>query len=168
MAFRAKPENRHDRGVEVWQNHLEKAHKGWGSYKHLTDTLHQGDEQIPRPVNRASELHYGLIGSGDLVVKFDTKRAELVKQIDDDVLCFEMEAAGLVNTFPCLVVRGISDYCDEHKNDAWQAYASSAAAAYCKYLLKIVPVSDIQKAPTAANITEQDGHGSGELYGAGR
>ena len=25
----------------------------------------------------------------------------------DDVLCFEIEAAGLINYFPCLVVRGI-------------------------------------------------------------
>lgn len=38
------------------------------------------------------------------------------------VLCFEMEAAGLMNTFPCLVIRGICDYSDSHKNKEWQAY----------------------------------------------
>jgi nucleoside phosphorylase len=32
------------------------------------------------------------------------------------VLCFEMEAAGLMNQFPCLVIRGICDYSDSHKN----------------------------------------------------
>lgn len=28
------------------------------------------------------------------------------------ILCFEMEAAGLMNHFPCLVIRGICDYSD--------------------------------------------------------
>jgi nucleoside phosphorylase len=32
------------------------------------------------------------------------------------VLCFEMEAAGLLDTFLCLVIRGICDYADSHKN----------------------------------------------------
>jgi nucleoside phosphorylase len=39
------------------------------------------------------------------------------------VLCFEMEAAGLMNNFPCLVIRGICDYTDSHKNKRWQPYA---------------------------------------------
>ncbi len=43
---------------------------------------------------------------------------------------FEMEAAGLMNEFPCLVIRGICDYADSHKNDDWQEYASTVAAAY--------------------------------------
>ena len=36
-----------------------------------------------------------------------------------DVLCFEMEAARLMNHFPCLVIRGICDYLDSHKNKEW-------------------------------------------------
>lgn len=51
------------------------------------------------------------------------------------VLCYEMEAAGLMNNFPCLVIRGISDYSDAHKNDGWQRYAAAVAAAYAKDLL---------------------------------
>jgi nucleoside phosphorylase len=51
------------------------------------------------------------------------------------VLCFEMEAAGLMNAFPCLVIRGICDYSDTHKNDKWQPYAAAAAASYAKELL---------------------------------
>jgi hypothetical protein len=51
------------------------------------------------------------------------------------------------------VVRGISDYCDRYKNDDWQPYASSAAAAYCRYLLDIVKASDVQRAPTAKRVT---------------
>lgn len=59
---------------------------------------------------------------------------------EEDVLCFEMEAAGLINHFPCLVIRGICDYANSHKNKAWQGYAAMAAAAYTKRLLaKIAP-----------------------------
>lgn len=46
-----------------------------------------------------------------------------------------MEAAGLINQFPCLVIRGICDYSDLHKNKEWQGYAAMAAAAYAKDLL---------------------------------
>ena len=48
------------------------------------------------------------------------------------VLCFEMEAAGLLDHFPCLVIRGICDYADSHKNKRWQEYAALTAAAYTK------------------------------------
>ncbi|RKK56090.1 hypothetical protein BFJ69_g17672 [Fusarium oxysporum] len=46
-----------------------------------------------------------------------------------------MEAAGLMNHFPCLVIRGICDYSDSHKNKEWQGYAAMVAAAYAKNLL---------------------------------
>ncbi|KAI4732999.1 hypothetical protein E4T50_16445 [Aureobasidium sp. EXF-12298] len=145
-------------GLDTWKKHLDSAPKNWGSFDTLTDILHEGQHELPRPDNRESKVHYGLIASGDLVVKADKSRRELVQEIQDDVLCFEMEAAGLVNTFPCLVVRGISDYCDRYKNDDWQPYASSAAAAYCKYLLEVVHVSDVQVAATAAEIMKSDTH----------
>jgi nucleoside phosphorylase len=47
-----------------------------------------------------------------------------------------MEAAGLMNHFPCVVIRGICDYSDSHKNKEWQGYAAMAAAAYTKDLLR--------------------------------
>ncbi|KAF2830310.1 hypothetical protein CC86DRAFT_238346, partial [Ophiobolus disseminans] len=50
-----------------------------------------------------------------------------------------MEAAGLMNSFPCLVVRGICDYADSHKNKRWQLYAAATAAAYAKGLLDMIP-----------------------------
>jgi nucleoside phosphorylase len=49
-----------------------------------------------------------------------------------------MEAAGLMNSFPCLVIRGICDYADMHKNDAWQRYAAMAAAGFAKEFLGCV------------------------------
>ncbi|GMF87738.1 unnamed protein product [Aspergillus oryzae] len=46
-----------------------------------------------------------------------------------------MKAAGLMDQFPCLAIRGILDYADSHKDDRWQDYASAVAAAFAKDLL---------------------------------
>jgi nucleoside phosphorylase len=70
-----------------------------------------------------------------------------------NVLCSEMEAAGLMDNFPCLVVRGICDYADSHKNDRWQKYAAATAAAYAKELLCIIPRHEVAGTPTASQVT---------------
>ncbi|KAJ6004940.1 hypothetical protein N7540_012739 [Penicillium herquei] len=87
-------------------------------------------------------IHYGLIASGNGLIKDALIRDQLAEE--KNVLCFEMEAAGLVNTFPCLVIRGICDYSDSHKNDEWQGYAAMVAAAYAKDLLGRISPSRIE------------------------
>ncbi|KAG9251960.1 nucleoside phosphorylase domain-containing protein [Emericellopsis atlantica] len=87
-------------------------------------------------------IHYGLIASGDSVLKSASKRKELVGALGD-VLCFEMEAAGLMSEYPCLVIRGVSDYADSHKNDAWHKYAAATAAACTKEVLSYLRVKDV-------------------------
>lgn len=83
-------------------------------------------------------IHYGLIGSSNRVIKDAIFRDKLA--VEKGVLCFKMEAAGLANHFPCLVIRGICDYADSHKCKEWQGYAAMVAAAYAKDLLcQIVP-----------------------------
>jgi len=83
-------------------------------------------------------IHYGLIASANQVMKDATVRDTLGEE--KGVLCFEMEAAGLMNHFPCLVIRGICDYADSHKNKSWQGYAAMVAAAYAKDILgRIAP-----------------------------
>ncbi|RYP85964.1 hypothetical protein DL769_000827 [Monosporascus sp. CRB-8-3] len=83
-------------------------------------------------------IHYGLIASANQLMKDALLRDQLAAE--KDVLCFEMEAAGLMNHFPCLVIRGICDYSDTHKNASWQGYAAMAAAAYARDLLsRIAP-----------------------------
>ena len=79
-------------------------------------------------------IHYGTIASGDCVMKNGEER-DLVSSKFGGVLCFEMEAAGLMNDWPCLVIRGICDYADSHKNKEWQPYAAGVAAAFAKELL---------------------------------
>ncbi|KAB8263008.1 hypothetical protein BDV32DRAFT_136095 [Aspergillus pseudonomiae] len=88
-------------------------------------------------------IHYGLIASANQLMKNAYVRDKLV--LEKDVLCFEMEAAGLMNHFPCLVIRGICDYSDSHKNKAWQGYAAMAAAAYTKDLLHRISAQHVQE-----------------------
>lgn len=98
-------------------------------------------------------VHYGLIASGNTVMKNAKERDELVTALNEktggECICLEMEAAGLMNAFPCLVIRGISDYADSHKNDGWQKYAAMAAAAYAKELLGVVPVRQVKNTKKA-------------------
>ncbi|EWY89573.1 hypothetical protein FOYG_10393 [Fusarium oxysporum NRRL 32931] len=88
-------------------------------------------------------IHCGLIASGSQLVKNALLRDKLAAK--HGILCFEMEAAGLMNHFPCVLIRGICDYSDSHKNDEWQEYAAMAAAAYTKDLLLQVAPSSVQK-----------------------
>ncbi|KAM4054568.1 ankyrin repeats (3 copies) domain-containing protein [Hirsutella rhossiliensis] len=87
-------------------------------------------------------IHYGLIASANRLMKDASIRDSLAAS--KEVLCFEMEAAGLMNHFPCLVIRGICDYSDTHKNKEWQGYAAMTAAAYAKDLLRRIPRNKIE------------------------
>ncbi|KAN0066833.1 hypothetical protein V8E54_015005 [Elaphomyces granulatus] len=94
-------------------------------------------------------IHYGLIASGNQVMKHGETRDQLGKR--HGMLCFEMEAAGLMNQLPCLVIRGICDYSDSHKNKQWQGYAALTAAAYAKILLSVVSVNQFPNSQTSQN-----------------
>jgi nucleoside phosphorylase len=112
------------------------------SYAHRPGmTCDKCDQQqtISRPARSHKEprIHYGTIGSANLVVKDPVVRDELKR--DMNILCVEMEAAGLMDNFPCLVIRGICDYADSHKNKQWQPYAAAVASAYMKELLMVIP-----------------------------
>jgi len=93
-------------------------------------------------------VHYGLIASGNQVMRYGKARDRLGGELN--VLCFEMEAAGLMDNFPCLVIRGICDYADSHKNKLWQGYAAATAAAYAKELLSIIATSQVENTRTVA------------------
>ncbi|GKZ32775.1 hypothetical protein AbraIFM66950_002399 [Aspergillus brasiliensis] len=94
-----------------------------------------------RPVRHDDSpvVHYGLVASGNQVVKDSHLRDRLGQELG--AYCVEMEAAGLINHLPCLVIRGICDYADSHKNDSWHGYAAATAAAYAKELLAVIPIS---------------------------
>jgi hypothetical protein len=108
-------------------------------------TVRRKARRHTRPV-----IHYGTIASSNQVVKDSAVRDRL--GADFDAKCVEMEAAGLMDDFPCIVIRGVCDYADAYKNDAWHRYAASTAAAYAEEFLVIVPPSDVSRAPHAADI----------------
>ncbi|KAL6819981.1 hypothetical protein V8C40DRAFT_281313 [Trichoderma camerunense] len=87
-------------------------------------------------------IYYGLIASLNKLMKDAILRDKLAAE--NDVLCFEMEAAGLMNYFLCLVIRGICDYADTHKNDGWQGFAAMMAAAYARDLLRRLIPEQVQ------------------------
>lgn len=91
------------------------------------------NETLPR-------VFYGLIASANRVVRDAKERDRLARE--RGIICFEMEAAGLMDIFPCLVIRGVCDYSDSHKTKRWQGYAAAAAAAYAKELTLFLPVYD--------------------------
>jgi nucleoside phosphorylase len=71
------------------------------------------EKYVPR--GPCTVIYRGTIASGKLVVKDAVLRDILAKEYD--LLCFEIEVAGALADFPCIVICGISDYCDSHKND---------------------------------------------------
>jgi hypothetical protein len=81
-------------------------------------------------------IHYGIIATSSSVAKHTPTREEIGQK--HRAICLEMEAAGLMNNFPCIVIRGISNYADTHQNDQWQPYAAATAAACAKELLEYV------------------------------
>lgn len=111
--------------------------------EYVHDPAHETCEQCsgpqvkrqPRPGDNPS-VHYGLVASGNRVMK-DAQIRDCLRE-KDNILCFEMETARVINTILCLVIRGICDYSDSHKNELWQEYAAATTAAYAKLLLSVV------------------------------
>lgn len=99
-------------------------------------------------------IHYGLIASGNQVMRDGSTRDRLAQELN--AICFEMEAAGLMDNFPCLVIRGISDYADSHKNKQWQEYAAATAAAYAKEILYVIPENIVETPIAISTLTTEE------------
>lgn len=108
---------------------------------------------VTRSNRELLSVHYGLVASTDVVMK-SVRVRDRMRQ-DHNVICFEMEAAGLMNNFPCIAIRGISDYADTHKNDQWQPYAAITAAGYAKDLLRIIQPEEVAGTELAAIFVER-------------
>lgn len=64
------------------------------------------------------------------------------------LIAFEMEAAGAWDEFPCLVIKGISDYADSHRTGEWQDFAAANAACVAKSIIDLYPVEDASSSST--------------------
>jgi nucleoside phosphorylase len=89
-----------------------------------------------RPIQSSNPvIHFGLVASGDTVMKSGEDRDHIAAR--DGVIAFEMEGAGVWENFPAsLVIKGVCDYADSHKNKRWQGYAAATAAAVTKGFLE--------------------------------
>ena len=143
---RTYPGPQHDQLFEAQYNHQEDDDTCISC-----DRLHMVSRSIRS--NGVSAVHYGLIASGNQVMRDGVTRDRLRRELD--VLCFEMEAAGLMDDFPCLVIRGICDYADTHKNKRWQPYAAAVAAAYAKELLCVIPANQVVRTRTIGETNAQ-------------
>ncbi|KAI1120946.1 nucleoside phosphorylase domain-containing protein [Nemania abortiva] len=92
--------------------------------------------QVIQREPRSMLVHYGLIASSKRVVETAAFRDQLIEDVGEEVLCIETGAAEMVGEFNGLIIRGICDYADSHKNETWQLYAAALAAAYAKELLR--------------------------------
>jgi nucleoside phosphorylase len=125
-----------DRLFKPEQDHPATANSCEGCPVEWEETRSERESSDPQP-------HYGIIASGNSVIKHGSTREKL--RLSTRALCFEMEAAGLMQDFPCIVIRGICDYADSHKNKQWQGYAALAAASYAKELLGYMPVGHVSR-----------------------
>ncbi|OCL02331.1 purine and uridine phosphorylase, partial [Glonium stellatum] len=117
------------------------------SYNHVGgNTCENCDRRrsVKRHPRRSKELvvHHGTIASGNQIMRDGLTRDRLSSDLGG-VVCFEMEAAGLMDILPSIVIRGICDYADSHKNKRWQPLAAAAATAYAKELLLVIPAAAI-------------------------
>ncbi|PQK09148.1 hypothetical protein BB8028_0001g12190 [Beauveria bassiana] len=87
-----------------------------------------GAEGHPRPA-----IHFGLVASGDMVVKSGEYRDAIAEK--EGAIAFEMEGAGARANFPCIIVKSACDYADSHKSEKWQNYAAATSAACMKAIL---------------------------------
>ncbi|KAK5049487.1 hypothetical protein LTR84_004416 [Exophiala bonariae] len=91
-------------------------------------------QEGPSNTQSAVSIHIGRIGSADVVMKSGWDRDRIAQE--DNIIGFEMEGAGVWDHFPSVVIKGVCDYADSHKNKRWQCYAAAAAAACARSFLQ--------------------------------
>ncbi|KAL2140032.1 hypothetical protein VTI28DRAFT_4340 [Corynascus sepedonium] len=113
--------------------------------KVTTGGLFQGTAQAKTP---ARLLNSAVAALRSKVMRDGITRDKIAQQLS--ALCFEMEAAGMMDNLQCLPIRGICDYSDSHKNKEWQDYSAATAAAYARELLEGLPPSSrtLDRTPT--------------------
>jgi nucleoside phosphorylase len=122
--------------VELRCNEASVIRRG-GAETPITWVRDQGSTNIVIKSPRRPVVHLGWFASGDKVMKSGEER-DRIAQNEKDIIAFEMEGAGAWSKFPgrCLVIKGVCDYADTHKNKDFQRYAAATAAACTKAFLE--------------------------------
>lgn len=118
---------------------------------------------VSRSHSRAEEghgipsVHYGTYASADTVMRSGEDRDEIAK--NEGIVAFEMEAVGVWQSFPgrAIIIKGVCDYADSHKNKQWQAYAARTAAAYLKvFLTHWSPAPESARKTTESDVLQEE------------
>ncbi|KAI9373902.1 nucleoside phosphorylase domain-containing protein [Aspergillus egyptiacus] len=81
-----------------------------------------------------TSFYIGPVASADMVMKSGQHQDEIVKR--EKVIGFEMEGAGVWDNVPCIIIKGVWNYADSHKNKIWQAYTAATRASAPKAFLE--------------------------------
>ncbi|KAK0705725.1 hypothetical protein B0T21DRAFT_102970 [Apiosordaria backusii] len=95
-------------------------------------------------------IHVGVIASGDAIMRSGEDRDRISRE--HKVIAFEMEGAGIWDTprMSCIVIKGVCNYADSHKNEQWQYFAAATAASAAVALLGLRSKPERGKKPTGA------------------
>lgn len=132
----------------TWNNYIDQFATGiFSKPSPQNDIIYDKNDEIFTPPDDFTRTKYpkiflGNIASANTLMKNPMKRDEVKNKFN--VLAVEMEASGISDAtwnleIGYIVVRGICDYCDMHKNDVWQEYASLVAAAYTRSIIEKLP-----------------------------
>jgi nucleoside phosphorylase len=89
----------------------------------------------------APEVFIGRIGSGNGVMKSGVDRDRIATE--HNMVAFEMEGVGAWDEIPCMLVKGLCDYADSHKNKDWQDYAAATAASVARAIIDRYMVDNV-------------------------
>ncbi|XP_048779756.2 uncharacterized protein LOC125683076 isoform X2 [Ostrea edulis] len=90
----------------------------------------------------APTVRFGVVGSGRPITRYDNTRLEFAHNYG--ITCFDSEYDQVIESIvgnrkdSFMFIRGIADYNDGSKNKEWQPYASLAAAAMMKTIVKMI------------------------------
>lgn len=123
------------------------------------ETIYQDNTIVARrrEISRhrqTTSVHFGLVASGDTVMKSAKHRDQI--SANENIIAFDMESAGVWDNLPCIVVKGVSDYSDSHKNKDWQFFAAACAAACTRAILDEIPVSLPKPSTEPSNSTSME------------
>ncbi|KAF2681876.1 hypothetical protein K458DRAFT_479113 [Lentithecium fluviatile CBS 122367] len=145
----ARPSLEHDRLFKPTYHHIGKY--GSGCVEPPACDQNELVQRRPRSADPRPNVifHLGRIAIVNTVIQNGELRDKISTSCDG-ALCIETEAAGVDVNRRCLVIRGISDYADSHKNDIWKSYAAGNTAAFTRELLcKIQPAEVKEMEPVA-------------------
>jgi len=159
-------------GEQPWEAFLERGAKVKKSGR-PADNLDARGEPISYPDDSEREeglprVFSGTVAASNALLKVPEIRDRLGRRFG--VKAIDMEDSGVADASwfsdraGYLVVRGICDYCDGKKGDAWQGYAAVAAAAYVRALLESMAVAQVTGQATEA---PADSSSSGDVSVSG-